>query len=153
MDASIELLQDDGSVRTFRALTGAWHTDPVGDVADPDALLRDAQCLDRALGSAELALDVLRRYRPDFAALTALATDPAAWLAARLPIETASQAKAMLGRLVEALGAGGKIAEPIGVPHPTLTLHHCSERLRDIEAEVERVTGAFTPRTGGRRSA
>jgi hypothetical protein len=154
MNATVELLQDDGSVKRFTAPTGRWYTEPTATAYDAEQVLRDAQQLDRALGSAELALDVLRRYRPDMQALVSLAHDPQAWLAARLPIETTQQAKAMLSRLVEALGADGYIATPGGLPYPDLSLAHCGERLRDVEAEIQRVQSAFVPRAaaGGRRA-
>lgn len=148
---TIELQQDDGSVKRFAAPTGRWHTEPTATAYDGEQVLRDAQQLDRALGSAELALDVLRRFKPDFAALVSLAHDPQSWLAARLPLETAQQAKAMLGRLVEALGEDGKIATPGGAPRADLTLHHCGERLAAIQDEIARVQAAFVPRAGGRR--
>lgn len=144
---TIQLQQDDGTVRTFAAPTGRWHSEPTATAFDAEQVLRDSQQLDRALGSCELALDVLRRYRPDMAALVSLAHDPQAWLAARLPIETTQQARGMLGRLLEALGEDGAVGTPGGTPYPDLTLHHAAERLAAIQDEIQRVSSAFVPKS------
>jgi hypothetical protein len=152
---TIELLQDDGSVRTFRAPAGRWHSEVVGDVADPDALLRDAQCLGRGLAACEARLDTVRRHVPTMDDFVRLHHDAAGWLREKLPTEEAAMAHDVLARLTAALGPDGVVADAMdaGLPTPTLALRHAQERLADVEAEIARVTGAYVPRASGRRSS